>query len=194
MYQQDIEEVSPLRILMPFDDGDGRKGDLMQENSPQLKNSKKKNITLVDSRIINMLQKDGRLSNTEIAKKLGISEATVRSRLKRLIDDEYIQIVAVSNPFKLGFEIAGDLYIHVEMKKVDRVIKELKKLKELWYIVVTTGDTNLNAEFVVKTREDLNDLVYNKISKIDGIIRVESSVIMKFAKRRYDFGTALDVE
>jgi Lrp/AsnC family transcriptional regulator for asnA, asnC and gidA len=166
----------------------------MQDNSSQLKNSKKKSITLVDSRIINLLQKNGRLSNTEIAKKLGISEATVRSRLKRLIDDEYIQIVAVSNPFKLGFEIAGDLYIHVEMKKVDRVIKELKKLKELWYIVVTTGDTNLNAEFVVKTREDLNDLVYNKISKIDGIIRVESSVIMKFAKRRYDFGTALDVE
>ncbi len=166
----------------------------MQDNSSQLKNSKKRNITLVDSRIINLLQKDGRLSNTEIAKKLGISEATVRSRLKRLIDDEYIQIVAVSNPFKLGFEIAGDLYIHVEMKKVDRVIRELKKLKELWYIVVTTGDTNLNAEFVVKTREDLNDLVYNKISKIDGIIRVESSVIMKFAKRRYDFGTALDVE
>jgi Lrp/AsnC family transcriptional regulator for asnA, asnC and gidA len=166
----------------------------MQEDSIHVKNSKKKNITQIDSRIINLLQKDGRLSNTEIAKKLGISESTVRSRMRRLIDDEYIQIVAVSNPFKLGFEIAGDLYIHVEMRKLDRVIKELKKIKELWYIVVTTGDTNLNAEFVVKTREDLNDLVYNKISNIDGIIRVESSVIMRFAKRRYDFGTALDTE
>lgn len=169
------------------------KGDVMQENTIHVKESKRKRITQIDSRIINLLQKDGRLSNTEIAKKLGISESTVRTRLKRLIDDEYIQIVAVSNPFKLGFEIAGDLYIHVEMRKLDTVIKELKKIKELWYIVVTTGDTNLNAEFVVKTREDLNDLVYNKISKIDGIIRVESSVIMKFVKRRYDFGTAQDV-
>lgn len=170
------------------------KGDVMQENTIHVKESRRKRITQIDSRIINLLQKDGRLSNTEIAKKLGISESTVRTRLKRLIDDEYIQIVAVSNPFKLGFEIAGDLYIHVEMRKLDTVIKELKKIKELWYIVVTTGDTNLNAEFVVKTREDLNDLVYNKISKIDGIIRVESSVIMKFVKRRYDFGTAQDVE
>lgn len=169
------------------------KGDVMQENTIHVKDSRRKRITQIDSRIINLLQKDGRLSNTEIAKKLGISESTVRTRLKRLIDDEYIQIVAVSNPFKLGFEIAGDLYIHVEMRKLDTVIKELKKIKELWYIVVTTGDTNLNAEFVVKTREDLNDLVYNKISKIDGIIRVESSVIMKFVKRRYDFGTAQDV-
>ncbi|MDY6970016.1 MAG: Lrp/AsnC ligand binding domain-containing protein, partial [Spirochaetota bacterium] len=110
--------------------------------------------------------------------------------LKRLIDEDYIQIVAVSNPFKLGFEIAGDLYIHVEMKKIDKVIKELKKFKEIWYIVLTTGNTNINAEFVVKTLEDLNDLVYNKISKIDGIIRVNSSIIMTFVKRKYDFGTA----
>ena len=169
------------------------KGDAMKEDTIHVK-SRRKKITQLDSRIINLLQKDGRLSNTEIAKKLGISESTVRTRLKRLIDDEFIQIVAVSNPFKLGFEIAGDLYIHVEMKKLDAVIAELKKIKELWYIVVTTGNTNLNAEFVVKSREDLNDLVYNKISKIDGIIHVESSVIMKFVKRRYDFGTALDVE
>lgn len=153
-------------------------------------NNKKKNIDQIDSQIINLLQSDGRISNTDIAKSLGISEATVRTRLKRLIDEDYIQIVAVSNPFKLGFEIAGDLYIHVEMKKIDKVIKELKKFKEIWYIVLTTGNTNINAEFVVKTLEDLNDLVYNKISKIDGIIRVNSSIIMTFVKRKYDFGTA----
>ena len=161
----------------------------MQETNNK---NKKKNIDQIDSQIINLLQTDGRLSNTDIAKSLGISEATVRTRLKRLIDEDYIQIVAVSNPFKLGFEIAGDLYIHVEMKKIDKVIKELKKFKEIWYIVLTTGNTNINAEFVVKTLEDLNDLVYNKISKIDGIIRVNSSVIMTFVKRKYDFGTAFD--
>ncbi len=164
----------------------------MQENHPPGKSSKKRNIDHVDSKMINLLQKDGRLSNIEIAKKLGISEATVRTRLKRLIKDEYIQIVAVSNPFKLGFELAGDLYIDVEMKKLDNVVRELKKIKELWYIIMTTGDTNINAEFVVKTREDLNDLVYHKISKIDGVMGIKISVIMKYAKRRYDYGTALD--
>ena len=162
----------------------------MQENNTN-KNSREKNIDKVDSRMISLLQLDGRISNTDIAKKLGVSEATVRTRLKRLIDEEFIQIVAVSNPFKLGFEIAGDLYINVEMRKIDKVIKELKKVKELWYIVTTTGDTNINAEFVVKTLEDLNDLVYNKISNIDGVIRIDSSIIMKFVKRKYDFGTAV---
>ena len=71
-------------------------------------------------------------------------------------------------------------------------MKELKKIEELWYIVLTTGETNINAEFIVKTRDDFNDLIYNKLARIDGIIRIETSVIMKFAKRKYDFGTAFE--
>ena len=160
------------------------------KDSNRFKYDKKKILDRIDNHIITLLQKDGRISNTDIAKKLKISEATVRTRLKRLIEDEYIQIVAVSNPFKLGFEITGDLYIHVDMKKIDMVIMELKKIKELWYIVMTTGEQNINAEFVVTTLEELNDLVYNKISRIDGILRVETSIIMKYIKRKYDFGTA----
>jgi len=156
------------------------------------KPNNKKPIDVIDSKMISLLQKDGRISNIDMAKQLGISEATVRTRLKRLLDEGFIQIVAVSNPFRLGFEITGDLYIHVEMKKADDVIKELKKIKALWYIVMTTGDNNINAEFVVKTLEDLNDLVYNRVSHIDGVIRVETSVIMKYVKRNYAFGTALD--
>lgn len=157
-----------------------------------MQNTKKKIIDATDSAMITLLQKDGRISNTDIAKQLGISESTVRTRLKRLIDDEIIQIVAVSNPYKLGFELTGNIYIHVEMKKLDDIVTQLKKLRELWYIILTTGETNINAEFIVRDREELNDLIYNKISKINGVIRVETSVIMKFEKRDYTYGTGLD--
>ena len=122
----------------------------MAKQSSKITSARKKDIDRVDAGIIHMLQKDGRVSNTEISKQMNISEATVRSRLKRLIDGGYIQIVAVSNPLKLGFNITGDLYIHVEMKKIDKVIQELRKIKELWYIVMTTGNTDINAEFIVK--------------------------------------------
>ena len=154
--------------------------------------SQKRNIDELDAKIIAILQSDGRISNTDIAKSLDVSEATVRGRIKRLIDDEIIQIVAVSNPLKLGFEITGDLYIRVEMKKMDAVIDSLREFKELWYIVATTGSSNLNAEFVVKNLDELHDLVYNRLSHIDGIEEIETSVIIKYVKRRYDFGTSLD--
>ncbi len=152
----------------------------------------KRNIDELDANIIAILQKDGRTSNTDIAKLLDVSEATVRGRVKRLTEDEIIQIVAVSNPLKLGFEITGDLYITVEMKKMDHVISELRNYSELWYIVATTGHCNINAEFVVRDLEALNDLVYRRLSHIDGIEQVETSIIMKYIKRRYDFGTPLE--
>ena len=152
----------------------------------------KRNIDELDAKIITILQSDGRMSNTDIAKSLDVSEATIRGRIKRLIDDEIIQIVAVSNPLKLGFEITGDLYIRVDMTKMENVISSLSKFKELWYIVTTTGRSNLNAEFVVKNLEELHDLVYNRISHIDGVEEVETSIIIKYVKRKYDFGTPLD--
>lgn len=152
----------------------------------------KRNIDELDAKIIAILQSDGRMSNTDIAKLLDVSEATIRGRIKRLIDGEIIQIVAVSNPFKLGFEITGDLYIRVDMTKMENVINSLSKFKELWYIVTTTGRSNLNAEFIVKDLEELHDLVYNRISHIDGVEEVETSIIIKYVKRKYDFGTPLD--
>lgn len=154
--------------------------------------SKIKEIDATDSAMIGLLQKDGRISNTEIGKNLGISESTVRLRLKRLIEEEFIQIVAVSNPFKLGFKLTGNIYINVEMKKIHTVIEQLKALKELWYIILTTGTSNINAEFIVKDQEELHDLIYNRISKIDGITKLETSIIMKFKKRNYEYGTSLE--
>ena len=54
--------------------------------------SKKKMLDQIDCRMIELLQKDGRISNTDIAKEIGLSEATVRTRLNRLIQEEYIRL------------------------------------------------------------------------------------------------------
>ncbi len=145
----------------------------------------------LDCKMIELLQKDGRISNTEIAKKIGMSEATVRTRLNRLIQEEFIQIVAVSNPIKLGFKIVGNIRIHVEIKKMDRIIKELKKLKPLWFVVQTTGGTGIDTEFVAKSLDELNELIFEKINKIDGVLKTETSLFLNYIKRQYDWGTAL---
>ena len=153
---------------------------------------KKRVLDQLDCQMIELLQKDGRISNTEIAKKIGMSEATVRTRLNRLIQEEFIQIVAVSNPIKLGFKIVGNIRIHVEIKKMDNIIKELKKLKPLWFVVQTTGGTGIDTEFVAKSLDELNELIFEKINKIDGVIKTETSLFLNYIKRQYDWGTALD--
>ncbi len=161
----------------------------MKKRDPHRKTEK---IDKIDCKIINLLQKNGRLPNTTIAKKLGISESTVRTRLNRLIKEEFIQIVAVSNPIKLGFQIVGNIRMHVDIKKTENVVRELSKLDQIWFIVQTTGGTDIYAEFIVKSLDELNSLGFDKINKIDGIIRTDTSLILKFIKRKYDWGTAFD--
>jgi Lrp/AsnC family transcriptional regulator for asnA, asnC and gidA len=152
-------------------------------------NNRNKAIDKIDCQIIEMLQKDGRLPNTVIARDLGISEATVRTRLNRLIQEEYIQIVAVSNPLKLGFNTVGNIRINVDIKKFEVVISKLKKLKACPFIVLTTGNADIYLEFLTNSIDELNELIFEKINKIDGVIRTDTRMILKFIKRRFDFGT-----
>jgi Lrp/AsnC family transcriptional regulator for asnA, asnC and gidA len=56
----------------------------------------------IDKKIIDILQYDGRASNAAIARDVGVSEGTVRRRLKKLIDDDYIKVVAITEPTKMG--------------------------------------------------------------------------------------------
>ena len=111
--------------------------------SSQKNGGKNRIIDVTDREIIKLLQIDGRIPNTQIAKDLGISEATVRTRLNRLIEEEYIQIVAVSNPLKLGFETVGYIKIDVDIKKIDQVTRELTKLTPICFIVLATGESDI---------------------------------------------------
>ena len=154
--------------------------------------NRKKPLDRIDRQIIALLQEDGRIPNTEIAKQVGVSESTVRTRVNRLIQEEFVQIVAVSDPIKLGFGIVGTLRIQVDASKTEHVTRELEKLKPIWFIVNTTGGTDIVTEFIAKSLDDLNELLFNQINKIDGIKGTETNIFLKYVKRRYDWGTALD--
>jgi len=150
---------------------------------------RKGDIDQIDSKIICVLQKDGRMPNTEIAKKLNIAESTVRNRLKRLLNEKIIQVVAVGDPHKLGFGIAGTMKIAIDMKKSAETISQLKKIDQIWYIALATGGTDLDIEFNVNSLEEFKNLVILQVNQIDGVIKTESSVIVEYIKRRYDWGT-----
>ena len=149
-------------------------------------------IDQTDCGIIELLQKDGRTPNTIIAKQLNISEATVRSRLNRLVKEDYIQIVAVSNPLKLGFRIVGTVKVKADLKKLDHVSKELSKIHQLWYIAKVSGEYDFEAEFNAKSMDDLNSFLSEKVNMIEGVNSVATTLVLNFVKRRYDWKTAMN--
>ena len=149
-------------------------------------------LDTLDCKLVRLLQKDGRMSNIAIAQKLGTSEYTVRTRLKRLLDSKIIQIVAVANPIDLGFEIAGNLKIRIELRKADAVLAKLKNIDSLIWVALTTGGTDIDVEFVARSLKEFHSLIFDKICRIDGVLSTDTSLMVDLVKDTYDWGTAWD--
>ncbi len=146
-----------------------------------------KQIDTTDMKIIRLLQQNGRMSNTEIAKKSGVSETTVRYRLQRLTQKDYIQIVAMVNPLKLGFGIEGSIRIKADIKHIDKVTEALKTIESLYFIGRTMGSYDFDTEYYVKSTAELKQMI-DTINGIDGVTATDVSTVLEYIKERYDFG------
>ena len=142
----------------------------------------------IDAQIIHALKQNGRIPNTEIAKQLNVSEAAVRKRLKRLVEEEIIQIVAVVNHLKLGYELEGNIKIKIDTTKAENVKRRLNELENLWYIAYLTGAADFDVEFNVQSQEEMRTLI-ERINAIDGVKEVATSVRLQLVKNRYDWET-----
>ena len=140
----------------------------------------------VDAEIIELLQKNGRMPNTEMANLLDLSETAIRKRLKRLLDDEIIQVVAVVNQRKLGYELEGNIKIRTDPKKNPLVKESLQQLKRIWYIARVAGASDFDVEFNAKSQDELHELI-ETINQIDGIRSTEISIRLQLVKNRYDW-------
>ncbi len=146
----------------------------------------------IDVEIIKLLQKDGRMPFKSVADYIGVSETTIRKRVQKLKNEGVFQIVAVCDPIKLGFPISGLIKVQVDPQYAGNVFNELKKMKEIWYIAVTTGSHDLDIEFNARSLQELEKLIFEKIYKIKGVIKAESSIVMNYLKRTYEWGTEYD--
>jgi Lrp/AsnC family transcriptional regulator for asnA, asnC and gidA len=149
-----------------------------------------KKLDKIDRRIVSLLQKDGRMPIVTLAKELGTSETTARTRLKRLIEEEIIKVVAVGNPLKLGFEIIGNIKLDINLKHKDAIIEALQRIDALNYVALTTGGNDIDIEFIAGSLGEFKTLIFETISQIDGINSVETSLIVEIIKDTWDYGTA----
>lgn len=138
--------------------------------------------------IIEQLQTDGRRSYAEIGKAVGLSEAAVRQRVQKLTDGGVMQIVAVTDPMRLGFSRQAMLGIRAS-GDTRVVADQLAEMPEVDYVVLSAGSFDIMAEVVCEDDDDLIELLNRKIRAIDGVAETETFVYLQLKKQRYDWGT-----
>jgi Lrp/AsnC family transcriptional regulator for asnA, asnC and gidA len=142
----------------------------------------------VNKRIIDQLQRDGRMSYATLAKQIGLSEAAARQRVQRMLDTGVMQIVAVTDPLTLGFrrQVMIGLKVEGDMRTV---ADKLAAIAEVDYVVMCAGGYDILAEMVCTDDEHLLSLLNDQIRAIEGVASTETFVYLKLAKQTYAWGT-----
>jgi len=142
----------------------------------------------IDQSLIRLLQRDGRRPYTQLAKEVGLSEAAVRQRVQRLMEQGTMQIVAVTDPMQLGLDRQAMVMIRVE-GDVREVADQLEKIDEVDYLVLTAGSVDLIAEVVVSDDVSLLELLNDKIRTVPGVVSTETIMYLALRKQTYQWGT-----
>jgi Lrp/AsnC family transcriptional regulator, regulator for asnA, asnC and gidA len=141
-----------------------------------------------DKALVELLQHDGRLPYTRLAARVGLSEAAVRQRVSRLIENKVVQIVAVTDPLTLGFRRQAMVGVKVE-GDIIAVADALTLIAEVDYVVCTSGSFDLLFELVCEDDDHLLTLLNDRVRSIPGVRSTETFMYLRLAKQTYAWGT-----
>lgn len=140
-----------------------------------------------DRQIVRALQRNGRTSNTEIGRALGLTETTIRKRIARLIDEELVSIVAVPTPRAMGRTLSAIIGVSVTLGDLDTVSHALSKSPEVRYLGLSTGRYDIIVEAFFNDSEHLLAFVSEKLGGLTGVTSVETSIILRVGKFSYEW-------
>jgi Lrp/AsnC family transcriptional regulator for asnA, asnC and gidA len=140
----------------------------------------------VDLRIIRLLQENGRCSYASIGREVGLSEAGVRGRVRRLLRQQVIRIVAVTKPADLGLQSAL-LGLTVTGSGCEQVVEKLACLPEVDYLARCAGRYDLLVSVICRDNAHLRTVLDEKVKTVPGVEKVEAFFILEVAKDTYEW-------
>lgn len=147
----------------------------------------------LDHKIIERLGHDARVSNREIGREFDLTEGTIRSRLKRLLDNRVIRVAAVTNANRLRNPILAYLWVEADTAAdIESVAERLAALPEIGFVATTLGRADVLAMTLVENGNELTDFLHQTIDKIPGVRRVRYSLGQNFIKHDYRWCALVD--
>jgi Lrp/AsnC family transcriptional regulator for asnA, asnC and gidA len=147
----------------------------------------------LDHKIIDRLFVDARSSNREIAREFGLTEGSIRARLKRLLESKSIRVTAVTNARYLRNPVLAYLWIEVDSTdEVSGVARALAALREITFVATLLGRSDILAMTLVEGSEDLASFLHTTVDRIPGVRRIQYTLSHTFIKHDYRWCAIVD--
>lgn len=135
-------------------------------------------IDTLDMKIIKLLQGDGRMPYVEIAKTLGVNEATIRKRVIKLKREGVIlRFTPILDYHRLGRVIKTFVGMRIQPAKLKEITDHLSVHPDIHVLYRTSGDMDILAEVIVEKMEDLNQFLDNEL-KLEGILGTNVMIVI----------------
>ena len=142
----------------------------------------------LDRKVIDLLTVDARVSNRQIAAKLGVTEGTIRARIHRLEKEGAIRLTAVTNIRFSGSPKVVLIGIQAQHSELRTVSQKITAMPEIGCVIVMLGRYDILAVALFTTLEEILDVANNRILALPGVRHVETSIAVKTVK--YDYRAA----
>lgn len=144
------------------------------------------NLDELDRRILIELQREARLPNAELARRLNLSPPAVHARIKRLEEGGLIRgYVALLDRERLGFDMLCFIQITLQLHQIEQVtdfrvtVQQIPEVLECHHV---TGEYDYLLKIVVRNRQELERLVMEKLTPIPGVARIHTSLVFSEIK------------
>lgn len=141
-------------------------------------------IDQLDLKIIGFLQDNGRIAYSDIARSIDAPEATVRYRVKRLLDESIISISAFLNTGKVQHGTVAYIELEVTATFLEASLTKLAAMEKISYIASVTGEFDIMLEYIYKDSNDLLGFI-NLLKSDPNVRRINSRTILKIHKAQY---------
>ncbi|MFN3945788.1 MAG: Lrp/AsnC family transcriptional regulator [Allosphingosinicella sp.] len=139
----------------------------------------------LNQQIIGLLQQDGRMPYSTIAAQVGVSEGTVRNRVRQLLDDNVISIQAEALPDAFGYKFNAVTFIKVAAgTHVDSVAKRLSAVPEVYYLIMTLGRFDLGVATYHKSQDDFREFLTTHCYGHSDVAEIENNLVLKVHKMK----------
>jgi Lrp/AsnC family transcriptional regulator, regulator for asnA, asnC and gidA len=136
----------------------------------------------LDTKIVEQLVRDGRLSAASIAKRIGgVTERTVRTRMNSLIERRLISVGAIVDPATLGNHVIADLWIEVEPGRTLEIADKLVDYEELSYVACSSGNNDITVMINAPDNHALLEFA-EVIGRVPGVRKVTVSTLLALLK------------
>lgn len=141
----------------------------------------------MDLAVIRLLQRNARRSNRSIATELGVSEGTVRGRIKRMLNDRVFRIQAVTNITAFGLYASAFVTVTAEPGQTEAIASTLAARDDVSQITHVLDDFALIIVVSAPDHHSIMDIVSTHIACIPGVLRTETFHAYRGLKHAYEW-------